>query len=123
MGYDTRLTGSFSVSPDLTCKRIAELNRFASKRHEDPKMPGYYCPWIPNEEGTCIEWDGNERPYDYVEWIRYLLKTFLIPWGHTLNGKVRWDGEEQGDVGIISIENNVVTVKKAKLVLEDGTEL
>ncbi len=32
-------------------------------------QPALWCQWIPNELGTVIEWDGNEKFYCYVEWI------------------------------------------------------
>ena len=76
-------------------------------------QPGLWCQWIPTEDGTAIEWDEGEKFYAYIEWIKYLLKHFLEPWGYVLNGDVRWNGEETDDMGIIRIENNRVGVGRA----------
>ena len=42
-------------------------------------QPGLWCGWTPNEDGTCIEWDGGEKFYEYVEWIEYLIDNVLKP--------------------------------------------
>lgn len=75
-------------------------------------QPGLWCKWIPTEDGSSIEWDGNEKFYDYIEWIQYLITHFTKPWGYTVNGSVEWGGEERGDTGIITVTDN--TVKAAK---------
>lgn len=72
-------------------------------------QPGLWCQWVPNEDGTKLEWDGGEKFYEYVPWLKYLITNFLDPWGYKLNGEVSWSGEEQGDVGVIHVEDNVVT--------------
>ena len=81
-------------------------------------QPGLWCQWTPNEDGTEIEWDGGEKFYNYVEWLKYLIKNFLAPWGYSLNGEVQWSGEESGDLGIIVVKNNKVTTKRAKITFE-----
>ena len=78
-------------------------------------QPGLWCQWVPNEEGTAIEWNGIEKFYEYVPWIKYIIENFLKPWGYVLNGEVTWEGEDQGDMGKIIIKNNVVTTKVAKV--------
>jgi len=81
-------------------------------------QPGLWNQWVPNEDGTAITWDGGEKFYSYVEWLRYIIGHFLAPWGYVLNGEVTWSGEEQGDVGIIICKNNKVAVKHGKIVYE-----
>ena len=71
-------------------------------------QPGLWCQWVPNEDGTKIEWDGGEKFYHYVEWLQYLVSNFIGPWGYKLNGVVRWEGEDPDDVGTIVVDNNVV---------------
>ena len=80
------------------------------KDHNMPPQgqPGLWCQWVPNEDGTAIEWDGRGNFYDYVDWIKYLINNFLGPWGYKLNGEVEWRGEEMNDVGTITIKDNVV---------------
>ena len=74
-------------------------------------QPGLWCQWTPNEDGTAIEWDGGEKFYSYVEWIKYLIEKILSPRGYVLNGEVNWYGEDRNDEGIICITDNVVTTK------------
>jgi hypothetical protein len=82
-------------------------------------QPGLWCQWVPNEAGTAIEWDGGEKFYDYVEWLRYLLKHFLKPAGYVLDGAVAWVGEDDDDRGRIVVESNKVRVQRAVTEYED----
>lgn len=82
-------------------------------------QPGLWCQWIPTEDGTAIVWDGGEKFYDYVEWLEYIIKNFLAPWGYVLNGEVEWFGEDANDRGKIVVKNNAVKTKVAKIVYED----
>jgi hypothetical protein len=75
-------------------------------------QPGLWCQWIPTEDGESIEWDGGEKFYYYVEWLRYIIEKFLKPWGYILNGTVRWRGEGFDDIGVIRVENNQIQVDK-----------
>ena len=40
-------------------------------------VPGLWCQWIINDKGE-LEWDGNEKFYNYEEWLIYLIK-HIIP--------------------------------------------
>jgi hypothetical protein len=71
-------------------------------------QPGLWCQWIPTEDNTGIEWDGGEKFYEYIDWIKYIIKHFLDPWGYKLNGEVEWRGEDWDDTGSILIKNNIV---------------
>jgi len=81
-------------------------------------QPGLYCQWIPTEDGTALVWDGNEKFYNYVEWLRYLIDTILAPRGYILSGDCVWEGESSDDMGKISVDNNVITVKKGRVVYD-----
>jgi hypothetical protein len=82
-------------------------------------QPGLWCQWVPSEDGTQIEWNGAEKFYDYVDWLKYIVKNFLKPWGYKLNGCVEWKGEESGDIGKIKVKNNVVSVYPGRVVYGD----
>lgn len=82
-------------------------------------QPGLWCGWIPSEDGDAIIWDEGEKFYFYTDWIEYLIKHFLAPWGYTLSGEITWSGEEQGDIGKVVIVDNAVSVKAAKIVYDD----
>ncbi len=81
-------------------------------------QPGLWCQWIPSDDGMFIEWDGDEKFYDYIAWLKYIISNFLAPKGYILNGEVKWEGEESSDMGIIVVTNNVVTTKRAKISYE-----
>ena len=88
-----------------------------------PSQPGLWCQWIPSEDGTSIEWDEGEKFYSYVEWIEYQIEHFFQPWGIVLDGTVRWCGEESGDLGKITIKDNVVSVREFNWQMLDEPEL
>lgn len=111
MGYQTDLFGQFDTSRTLTIAEKKILDDFAEEDHNRGEVrdkPSNYCQWVPNEEGTAILWDQNEKFYNYVEWIEYLIKHFFEPWGVKLNGSVEWYGEESDDRGLIKVKDNVV---------------
>ena len=83
-----------------------------------PGQPGLWCQWTPSEDGTKIVHDEGEKFYDYVEWLEYIVAHFLMPWGLTLNGEVKWDGEESSDVGIIRVVDNVVSQHAGRIVYD-----
>jgi len=82
-------------------------------------QPGLWCQWIPNNNGTEIEWDGEEKFYDHVEWIEYIIKNFIKPWNYYLNGEVEWQGDERDDIGKIVVKNNAVSIKVGKIIFKD----
>lgn len=79
-------------------------------------QPGLWCQWIPFEDGTAIEWDGNEKFYNYVEWIVY-INNWLNQRGYTLGGSVTWQGEERDDIGMIEFTKRG---KKSKIKVLQG---
>lgn len=85
-------------------------------------QPGLWCQWVVRdvEDGQILEWDGGEKFYNYVEWLRYLINHFFEKWGVKLNGEIQWSGEETGDIGKIIVTDNVVKVKVAKITFEDS---
>jgi hypothetical protein len=82
-------------------------------------QPGLWCQWVPSEGGQFIQWDGGEKFYNYVEWLKYLIVKVLAPRNYILNGEVTWTGEDRGDVGKIIVVNNMVTTKQGRLSFED----
>lgn len=69
-------------------------------------QPGLWCHWIVNEEGTELYWDGGEKFYNYTEWLDYMISHFFSVWGVTLNGSIRWQGEELSDAGVITVNGH-----------------
>jgi len=50
----------------------------------------------------------GEKFYGWLEWLEYIIRYQLKPWGYLLNGQVSWRGENSGDSGIIYVKNNRV---------------
>lgn len=84
--------------------------------HNEPPVgqPGLWCGWVPNSDGTALEWNGVEKFYNYITWLKYLINQFLKPWGYTVNGEVDWRGEELSDIGRIVVKDNFVSTKESR---------
>ena len=94
------------------------LNRNATPEGQ-PSLWNQWTPGKDEQDNDCIEWDGGEKFYDYVEWLKYLIDELLKPWGYVLNGEVNWEGESRDDMGIIICKDNVVTTKTAVITYEE----
>lgn len=112
MGYTTNFIGQFKLDKQLTLDDFNWLKEFAEKDHRDEAYHpeySYYCQWIPTKDGRGIEWDGNEKFYDYIEWLIYLIDSFFRPKGYILSGTVAYQGEEVDDCGNIIVKDNEVS--------------
>lgn len=141
MGYQTEFTGCFNLNKKLSTKMHGFLNSFNEIRHvkrhithyglhgefyvnqdesgirnpnDDPPstQPNEWCQWRPTHDGMGIEWDGNEKFYDYVTWLKYIIAKFLKPNGYILNGTVQYQGEDSDDNGNIRVVRNRVVNPK-----------
>lgn len=74
-------------------------------------QPGLWCHWEPSDDGKFIKWDGGEKFYEYVSWIKYLNEHFLKPWGVKLSGDVKWKGEESSDRGVMVAHNGITALR------------
>lgn len=118
MGYTTDFMGSIEIVPPLNEAEIAYLNKFNETRHSEDD-PSYYCQWVPTEDGTAIEWNGDEKFYGSVEWMKHLINHFLKPGAeapldflqknHVCNGKIIAQGEDPRDRWKLLVNDNVVT--------------
>jgi len=122
MGYTTDFNGSFELNKPLTVTHMNTLKAFANKPHsgsEDETFPSIWCQWVPSSDGKSIEWDGNEKFYEYTDWLAHLIEKFLEPWGYVLNGEVTWQGESPDDIGMLVVENNVVSERAGTVVYKE----
>lgn len=99
--------GEFYVDGTGSCGQGNEPN-IIDYNDSPAAQPGLWLQWIPNEDGTEIEWDGGEKFYNYEEWLKYLIGSVLAPLGYTLNGTVRYRGEDFDDSGEIVVVDNAV---------------
>jgi hypothetical protein len=81
-------------------------------------QPGLWCCWQPTKDGKGIWVPFENKHYDKIEWLNYIITNFLAPWGYSLNGKVKWKGESSDDRGYICVSNNTVFVNEQPTVLD-----
>ena len=114
MGYTTDFDGQFEFNRKLTKKELQAMETLDETRHEDgyKEKPSIWLQWIVEEyhDTHYLIWDGNEKFYNYIEWLEYLIKYFFKPNNLSITGRVRWRGEEFDDMGTISVEDNEVEV-------------
>jgi len=94
-------------------------NSVMDHNHPPGTQPGLWCQWIPNEAKNGIEWDGGEKFYDAKEWLEYIIENFLKRWGIVMNGSVEWQGEDRDDMGLLMVEDNVVSEKVGRIVYDN----
>jgi hypothetical protein len=164
MGYTTDFYGEVNVTPPLNEAERTYLRKFAETRRMDRErgpyfvdgtgdfgqghdpdirnfngppagQPSLWCQWVPNEDGTAIEWDGQEKFYESEAWMAYVIDHFLKPgaeaskvgdpqfagftFDHVCNGTIEAQGEQHDDKWRLVVEDNIVRVQSAKIVWED----
>lgn len=111
MGYNTDFDGHFGINKPVDDETYEQWKQiYDTWIPNPPPHLSRNCGWIITENRTRIEWDGIEKFYCYIEWMRLLLDDIFIPNGYILNGQVDWIGENDDDVGTIVIRDNVLTV-------------
>lgn len=121
MGYTTTFDGELKFNRELTHMEWLDLTRlgdcydhehYAEFTDTPETLPDGYLQWVPNQLGTGLIWNSGEKFYDYIHWLRWLIKHYMKPRGIVLNGEIRWQGEEIEDTGVIVATNNKITTKK-----------
>lgn len=103
--------GEFYIDGDGFAEQERENNIIDCNK--PPKtQPSLWCQWHIQPDHQTIVWDGNEKFYNYVEWIEYLIERILKPRGYKVAGQVKWQGEDIDDRGIITIVNNEIEVEE-----------
>lgn len=84
-------------------------------------QPSLWLQWEPTSDGKSLEWNGAEKFYAYVEWLKYIQEQILTSTkknahiftkAYKLNGVVTWKGESSDDVGfILAYNGNILTVE------------
>ncbi|BAY38077.1 hypothetical protein NIES2111_24210 [Nostoc sp. NIES-2111] len=117
MGFLTIYLRPFRFDQVIDPEHANILIDFCQTEHEDEfgnpggdgKPPTYYCQWILTEDRHGLEWDKKEKFYYGKEWLIYLIKNFIEPWGYKLNGESPWYIDDFQEAGIIKVSDNVVT--------------
>ena len=98
---------------------LGECSDGAVGHSDSPRTPpGLYCQWVPTDDNQGIEWDGGEKFYDYVEWLEYIVKNFLVPWGITIHGEVEWIGEDSNDRGVLFAHKDKVAAVECEFTIK-----
>jgi len=113
MGYTTEFEGSFKLDRQLDPDTAKALFDLADDIGDLKGAPSAYCQWQPTKTLDGIEWDRNEKFYNYVEWLQFIVDNHLKPKGYVLTGSVRYQGEEIGDCGSVSVVDGKVTQAEA----------
>lgn len=156
MGYTTDFIGHIDIAPALNREEIAYLTAFsASRRFQRPGgpyevpgnpraeelegdpddgynyppdgQPGLWCDWVPCWDGCCLSYNGVEKFYGAVPWLRYLIDHFLKPnakasrtndpqfadftFDHVLEGMVVGCRRDNKQLFSITVSNNRVREK------------
>lgn len=86
--------------------REAELHRMRTIPAGD--CPDMFCQWR-IEDGRLAH-DGRINFSRPVEWLQFLIRKFFEPNGYVLNGRIRWNGNNDFyDRGTIFIKDNRVS--------------
>ncbi len=154
MGYTTDFVGHVLVDPPLNEAEAGYLRAFAATRRWDrpggpyvvldhplasddpgddvdahnrppPGQPGLWCDWVPCLDGHCLAYNGREKFYRPVEWMRYVIDHFLRPgaiasgsglpcfdgftFNHSCNGVVAGARRDTAEVFLIEVRDNSVT--------------
>jgi hypothetical protein len=107
------LDGKYGTQGEYFCKDDGNMgqdeNTGVIDHNAAPKtQPGLWCQWELSDDGNFLQWDGGEKFYNYVDWLKYLINNFFTPWNITLSGEIKWQGEDFDDRGKILVENNGV---------------
>ena len=79
-------------------------------------VPSLWNHWTADESGRYLGWNGCEKFECFKEWLQYLIDTFFTPWGVTLTGVIRWQGERDDDKGSIVVTASKIDVRKGEKV-------
>lgn len=123
MGYNTKFSGSLLLSRKLT---LGEAKEFLDANEDpdciEPKCGiDSYMQWVPSESLDAIVYDGNEKFYDYDKWLQWVLDR-LTKMGIYADGSIVWSGESEGDIGVLKVQGNVLTVKKGDAPINPSTK-
>ena len=110
MGYNTKFEGEFRLDRPLDDDTYYGLEGLDGPFYESEGMPSQWCQWKVGTDWQSIVWDGGEKFYGYIGWIRHINDKFLRPQNYVLNGVVAFQGEELKDSGRIVATDGKIEV-------------
>lgn len=116
MGYSTDFHGAFDINKEVDNRTRDVFVALREMRGaEKYGMPNSYCQWKLLDDGHSLGWDGGEKFYLYIDWLKFLINRVFAPQGYILNGEVSWQGEESTDMGVLRIVNNKLSIGQARI--------
>jgi hypothetical protein len=113
--------GAFYTGSPVAFGQDYDSPSVADTNEQPTGQPSLWCHWAPCKDGRQIAWNGGEKFYDYSEWLEYLVEHFLAPWGYTLEGTVKWVGEDLSDQGTLYVaENEVFVLPDAEITTKEA---
>ena len=110
MGYTTKFSGEFKLDRPLDDETYEQLAALDGPFYEGDGFPSQWNQWIVGDDWQSVKWNGGEKFYGYIGWIRLLNGRFLAPRGYRLGGTVRFQGEAHGDSGRIVATDGSIEV-------------
>lgn len=123
MGYTTEFDGRFDLDKLPTAEAIVRINQIWDDPDTAEDNPGSYCQWRLTPDCMHLEWDRNEKFYNYVEWLQYLMDNVLTPIGVSVSGTVSFSGERSDDVGVVTIQDGKAVALTRELIADNLEEL
>ena len=85
MGYNTKFEGEFRLDRPLDDDTFYALEGLDGPFCEREKTPSQWCQWKVGDDWQSIVWDGGEKFYGYIGWIRHINDKFLKPQKYVIN--------------------------------------
>lgn len=145
MGYQTDFVGYLHMTPPLNDREITLINTisrsiYLDKRASGPRAlgedeeainavkdaaPWGWSNWTACAKGCCLSYDGGDKANHMVQWLKYLMESFLVPGAkvqslvdsasltcdHVLNGMVVGSRRDNRELYSITVRDNAVEVE------------
>lgn len=151
MGFSTDYLGHIDIKPRLNDAEIEYLTAFFASRRfvraspydvpgnpqaetsdglppelynqPHPGQPDLWCDWSVCWDGCCMAWNGTEKSYSMIPWLKYLTQHFLKPgaraakdprfadftFDHQLSGMVVGCRRDTKELFLVRVSNNRIT--------------
>lgn len=122
MGYSTQFDGMLKFNPELTASQLAKVSAFLGedcRDHPEWDRPGKpysghtYIDLELTDDFSGLKWDGSEKTYELPEKINMMIDLLNEDFEFGLEGAMRAQGGDIGDVWLLVMENNEAKVKEA----------
>ena len=124
MGYSVSYCGDINVEPSLTEEDVATFLEIVNDRRTDRTKPFFDLVAACNESQTPYSIGLLELSEDRAQilpetdesragagtWLQLVVQHFLAPKGYSVEGEIKWNGDEAEDRGCIYAKGQQVEV-------------